>query len=485
MKPEGASYGRARDRRARERWRKGTPVAIIVQHPLSFGRVVTTHMPTRYGDFTLHGYARAPGAEVEHVALVSGDLCSEEPPLVRVHSECFTGDSLGSARCDCGDQLAAALQTIAASPGGVLIYALGHEGRGIGLLGKLRAYGLQDEGADTVDANLALGLPIDSRDYSLSAAILQDLGLDAIRLLSSNPAKQEALESCGVRVAARVGMHVPPRPQNAAYLATKRARMRHDPPPDEAWELLRRGILATAPDPAGAELVTRYGPFASGPVVLAQLGQSLDGFIAPEGGRGVVITGEEDRDHLHRLRALVEAVVVGADTVIADDCQLTVRAVTGDNPVRVLLDPRGRIPATSRVLTDRAAPTLWLTSAPARGPLADHVRVRPIPPGDLAPEHVVDLLRGEGLERVLIVGGGRTVARFVAGGAVDRRVVTTAPVLLGGGVPGIRFEQAGALQAPVRRFLLGQDTCVEFHLAARAAAAPSEASAREVAAPGV
>ncbi|HLS49859.1 MAG TPA: GTP cyclohydrolase II RibA, partial [Actinomycetaceae bacterium] len=422
-------------------------------------------------DFTLHGYARAPGAEVEHVALVSGDLCSEEPPLVRVHSECFTGDSLGSARCDCGDQLAAALQTIAASPGGVLIYALGHEGRGIGLLGKLRAYGLQDEGADTVDANLALGLPIDSRDYSLSAAILQDLGLDAIRLLSSNPAKQEALESCGVRVAARVGMHVPPRPQNAAYLATKRARMRHDPPPDEAWELLRRGILATAPDPAGAELVTRYGPFASGPVVLAQLGQSLDGFIAPRSGVSTQLTGPEDHEHLHRMRALVDCVVIGAATAIADDPRLTTRLVPGDNPVRVVLDPAARVQPTSRLMSDGEAPTLWCvgTDAPTIAPPADHVTILRLATdnrGRFSPGQVRAALRKRGYHRQLIEGGGRLVSAFLAAGELDRLYLTTAPILIGDGVAGISFHGdahlAGALRAPTRRFQLGADVCTEL-----------------------
>lgn len=450
-------------------------MATVVKQGLTVQRVVTTTLPTRHGRFELLGYSRPPAngdqARVEHTALVHRTPTSAaHVPVVRVHSECFTGDSLGSSRCDCGDQLDAALHAIAASPGGALIYALGHEGRGIGLLGKLQAYALQDQGADTVDANLALGFPAEARDYSLSAAILHDLGMGAIQLLSANPAKSEALRKCGITVLSRVGMHVRQRPENAEYLATKRRRMRHDPPPTDAWTLLRQGQLPASLDPEGEDLVARYGPFLTGPVVLAQLGQSIDGFIASATGDFPHITGDEDREHLHRLRALVDAVVVGANTVIADDCALTVRAVTGANPTRILLDPRGRIPPTARVLTDGRAPTLWLTSSGYCADVGEHVTVRRLPRADFAPERLVPLLAQEGYERLLIEGGGRTVSGFVTAGQVDRLFITTAPFLIGDGVPGIRFSgvtgSPAVIRAPVRRFTLGADTCVEFHLSA-------------------
>lgn len=448
-------------------------MATTLDQPFLVQRLVSTRMPTRHGEFTMYGYALPPlngvAPRVEHIALVqAGSRFTHEPPLVRVHSECLTGDALGSCRCDCGDQLDAALRIIADSGAGALVYALGHEGRGIGLLGKLQAYALQDRGADTVDANLALGFPADARDYSLSAAILRDLGMGTIRLLSSNPAKQEALEEFGITVAARVGMHVRPREQNVRYLTTKRLRMRHDRPSDDTWRLLRRGQVRQAYDAEGADLIEQYGPFAAGPVVLAQLGQSLDGFIAPPGGKGTIITGEEDREHLHRLRALVDAVVVGASTVVADDCLLTVRSVTGENPTRVLIDPNGRIPRTSRVLTDGAAPTLWLTAEDVGAAPADHVEIRRLPSEDFTCEKILLALAHGGLDRVLIEGGGRTVSRFVTAGKVDRLFITTAPFLLGEGVPGIRLAGLGeaGMRAPVRQFRRGEDTCVEFHLSA-------------------
>ena len=321
-------------------------------------RLVSTHLPTRHGDFQLLGYRDATG--IDHVALIRGDVSATggPAPLVRLHSECLTGDALGSYRCDCGEQLDAALQAIAHAGRGILIYVRGHEGRGIGLMDKLRAYALQDSGVDTVDANTRLGVPVDARDYVQSAQILHELGSTRIRLLSSNPAKQMALEGLDIDVESRMRLNVRDRAENSAYLATKRARMNHDSPPDrDAWDLLVDGRLPEgALSPDEEDLVLRYGPLVDGnpALVIAQLGQSLDGFIASRTGDACFVTGEEDRKHLHRLRALVDAVVVGAGTVQADDCQLTVRAVSGQNPVRVVVDPHARIPHTTTVLTDPA-----------------------------------------------------------------------------------------------------------------------------------
>ncbi len=421
----------------------------------------------------------------EHVALVWGRNhgFSVEPPLVRVHSECLTGDALGSYRCDCGQQLDAALQKISRATSGALIYVRGHEGRGIGLLNKLRAYALQDHGRDTVDANTELGLPVDARDYSQSAEILRDLGIERLRLLSSNPAKQIALESMGITVVGRQHLHVPAHAESSSYLAVKRARMDHDPaPPVEAWEVLRRGLI-----PVGElvdsqqELVDRYGPLveAGDSLVIAQLGQSLDGFIASRAGDACFVTGEEDREHLHRLRALVDAVVVGAGTVSVDDCQLTVRAVSGTHPVRVVLDPRARIPHTSVLLTDPSAPTLWLVGPDAQLPdrVADHVELHRMESDhDFVPSRLLGFLRERGLCRVLVEGGGVTVSRFLQEGVLDRLFLTSAPLLVGDGVPGIRFDGAdelsGALSAPMRRFVLGEDICSEFNFAAARGGAP-------------
>jgi 3,4-dihydroxy 2-butanone 4-phosphate synthase/GTP cyclohydrolase II len=165
---------------------------------------------------------------IEHVALVAGDIGDGEHVLVRVHSECLTGDILGSLRCDCGPQLQAAMAAVAQEGRGVILYLRGHEGRGIGLMHKLQAYQLQDSGRDTVDANLDLGLPADARDYGIGAQILTDLGVRSMRLLSNNPAKRAGLEGYGLSIAERVPLVVAPNEHNARYLATKAARMGHD-----------------------------------------------------------------------------------------------------------------------------------------------------------------------------------------------------------------------------------------------------------------
>ncbi|MFI7580141.1 dihydrofolate reductase family protein, partial [Kocuria kalidii] len=237
------------------------------------------------------------------------------------------------------------------------------------------------------------------------------------------------------------------------------------------WEALLAGRVPPGRSP-GTELVERYGPIVAhrGPLVLAQLGQSLDGFIASRTGHAEFVTGPEDRAHLHRLRALVDAVVVGVGTVVADDCRLTVRAVPGPHPTRVVLDPSARAPRDSAVLTDGAAPTLWVVGEDADVPAAPapHVAVLRLPVGadGLAPSAVLEALAGRGLQRVLVEGGGRTVSRFLAAGTLHRLYLTTAPMLIGDGVPGIRFPGADhlseALRAPVRRFVLGGDLCTEL-----------------------
>jgi GTP cyclohydrolase II len=182
-------------------------------------------LATRFGAFNIAVFT-VEGALGEIAALTRGSQLGEAIPLVRLHSECLTGDVLGSLRCDCGQQLEAALELIASAPAGVLLY-LPQEGRGIGLANKIRAYALQDQGLDTVDANLALGLPVDRRDYAAAAHILLSLGLRQVRLLTNNPSKTAALEKHGVRVVERVPLAVPPNPLNLEYLRTKADRMGH------------------------------------------------------------------------------------------------------------------------------------------------------------------------------------------------------------------------------------------------------------------
>ncbi|MFJ1667937.1 bifunctional 3,4-dihydroxy-2-butanone-4-phosphate synthase/GTP cyclohydrolase II [Streptomyces bottropensis] len=192
-------------------------------------REAKTQLPTEFGDFTAYGY-RSTVDGVEHVALVHGEIGDGEDVLVRVHSECLTGDIFHSLRCDCGPQLGTSLERVAAEGRGVVVYLRGHEGRGIGLLSKLRAYELQERGRDTLDANLELGLPADARDYGAGAQILVDLGVRSLRLMTNNPQKTDALVRHGLRVTDREPMPVRAGEHNLRYLRTKRDRMGHDLP---------------------------------------------------------------------------------------------------------------------------------------------------------------------------------------------------------------------------------------------------------------
>jgi 3,4-dihydroxy 2-butanone 4-phosphate synthase/GTP cyclohydrolase II len=183
-------------------------------------------VPTEHGTFTCVAY-KSTIDNIEHLAFVKGKITGTEPVLVRVHSECLTGDVFGSRRCDCGPQLDAAMKIVNDAGAGVIVYLRGHEGRGIGIGHKIRAYSLQDEGFDTVDANTELGLPIDSREYGIGAQILADLGVHELRLMTNNPAKYGGLGGYGLKVVERVSLNTVPTPENELYLRTKRERMGH------------------------------------------------------------------------------------------------------------------------------------------------------------------------------------------------------------------------------------------------------------------
>lgn len=221
---------------------RGALGGSIVPEPVppAVERIAEAALPSIYGghDLRIHAF-RAPDG-IEHVALVKGDP-SRGVPLVRLHSECVTGDALGSLRCDCGPQLREALERIAAAPCGVLVYMRGHEGRGIGLGNKIRAYALQDQGKDTLEANLELGLPGDARDWVAGAAILQSLGVDALTLLTNNPNKVSGLEAAGLRVVSQERLEAGSNPFNRAYLHAKRTRMGHQL--SDVWPELVESVI--------------------------------------------------------------------------------------------------------------------------------------------------------------------------------------------------------------------------------------------------
>jgi GTP cyclohydrolase II len=188
-------------------------------------RVVEVRLPTVHGEFRAIGYMDRRTNQ-EQVALVHGEI--GDGALTRVHSECLTGEVFGSTHCECGDQLATAMRMMVADGSGILIYIQGHEGRGIGLLAKLKALQLQEsEGLDTVEANLALGLPVDAREYTVAVEILGDLGVETVRLLSNNPRKRDALEANGIKIAERIPLLIPPNKENQQYLLAKRKRLDH------------------------------------------------------------------------------------------------------------------------------------------------------------------------------------------------------------------------------------------------------------------
>ena len=202
-------------------------IAYRRQHEQLVHRVAEAVIPTPYGPFTAVGYDSEMDGH-QHVALVRGEPAGKDNVLVRMHSECLTGDVFGSLRCDCGTQLQDALRQIAAEGEGVVVYIRGHEGRGIGIMHKLQAYKLQDGGRDTVEANIELGFPADARDYGTGAQILVDLGLSTLRLLTNNPAKRAGLEGYGLKIVDRVPLETTPTTENLRYLQTKRDKMGHE-----------------------------------------------------------------------------------------------------------------------------------------------------------------------------------------------------------------------------------------------------------------
>ncbi|MGZ4151818.1 MAG: GTP cyclohydrolase II RibA [Actinomycetota bacterium] len=388
-------------------------------------------LPTPMGEFHLHAYEAGDGHV--YLALVVGVVDGREGVLTRVHSECLTGDVLGSLRCDCGVQLRTAMREVAAEGAGVVVYATGHEGRGIGLRDKLRAYMLQDGGADTFDANVLLGLPADARRYDDAAAVIAALGIRSIRLLSNNPAKREGLEREGVRVDEVVPLPTAAHLRNVSYLRTKQDRMGHRPPGGESLNGALEEVRDVS-DLLGTPLAREDRPF-----VVVKLAQTLDGRVATTTGDSRWISGIEERRVSHALRAAVDAVAVGIGTVLADDPQLTVRLVPGASPVRVVLDGRLRIPTDARILDEHAATYVYTTgSVPADRRMALRsvgaaVRTVPSSVDGLDLDAVLCDLRQTGVRTLLVEGGARLVTSLFAAGLVDRAIVSVSPMIFGAG----------------------------------------------------
>lgn len=407
-------------------------------------RRTSARIPTRRGSFHLHYYENSAD-EKEHLALVVGDVAGRDDVLVRIHSECFTGDVLGSLRCDCGDQLGRSMRSIAEEGGGVLVY-LRQEGRGIGLLDKLRAYNLQDIGYDTVEANVLLGHEPDERDYAIAARVLEDLDVGSIRLLTNNPAKLEDLKAYDVRVAERVPLPPIVHRHNESYLATKAERMRHvltvaaaegngsrTTPSVGEREALERQIPEISNPRTGESSRTR-------PYVTLSYAQSLDGSITTSRGRPLTLSSEESLTLTHRLRRRHDGILVGIGTVLADDPRLTVRRVEGPSPRPILADSRLRFPLEARML-ETDAPNPWILTTDAadsgrRARLEDLgvrvFRVAATEKGWVDLEEGLERLATEGMESVMVEGGSRIITSVLAGRLADHLVLTVCSTMIGG-----------------------------------------------------
>lgn len=390
-------------------------------------QLTAARIPTPYGSFSLCFYDNNQD-DKEHLALVIGEVNQAEKVLVRIHSECFTGDVLGSRRCDCGEQLQLAMRAIAAEGCGIILY-MRQEGRGIGLYDKLQAYNLQDEGYDTVEANLMLGHGADERDYTLAAYMLRDLGVQSVRLMTNNPTKVEGLQMLGIQVAERVPVQSTVHADNAAYLQTKVERMRH---------LLTIGRNGRSHTPKR-------------PTVTLSYAQGLDGSITTKQGEPTTISGEETLLLTHQLRAQHQAILVGIGTVLADDPRLTVRLVEGTSPQPIILDSQLRLPLDATLWQHIHAPLVF--TAPDADPTkkqalqekgAEVVSVAVVN-GRLSLPAILTHLAQRGVHSLMVEGGATVLTSFLQARLVDKVVLTIAPTFLGG------FRGVGQLEGALPR----------------------------------
>lgn len=422
---------------------------------LTVTRTAGARIPTPEGEFQVSLYASGQD-EKEHLALVYGDVAGREDVLVRVHSECFTGDVLGSLRCDCGVQLEESMQMIAKEGAGVLIY-LRQEGRGIGLANKLRAYNLQEQGYDTVDANLLLGYGADERDYTMAALILKQLRVVSVRLLTNNPIKIESLERSGISVTMRVPLPSRVTAENAAYLLTKVRRMSHllnldthaaAPVSCENGSKLKKTgntksnacVLADDGLQTLSKKIAGHGRRNNRPFVTLSYAQSMDGCIAARPGQQLNLSRQQSLVLTHQLRAMHDAILVGIGTVLADNPQLTVRLVEGNCPQPVIADSHLRLPLDINLLRNHPLRPIIIAGEQAD---VEHqrlleeagARVLRLPSdakGRVLLPVMLERLSELGIKSLMVEGGARIITSFLSERLVDHIVLTVAPVFVGG-----------------------------------------------------
>lgn len=438
-------------------------------------------IPTEAGEFQLIYYPD-PLDGKEHLALVHGDICNQQNVLTRVHSECFTGDVLGSQRCDCGEQLQTAMRQIAQNGSGLIIY-LRQEGRGIGLEQKLLAYNLQDQGHDTVDANLLLGHAEDERDYTHAATILQDLGIQSIQLLTNNPSKINGLKTLGIKVAARIPLVPTITFSNKSYIQTKVQRMQHllDLPNGSALSTggrlvngpsshLPNGSSAPANLPPANLQTCKPAPFPTAiqanldqlaqqaeqhfartglPFVTLSYAQSIDGSIAKgeEGqpGQPLQLSGPQSMRFTHALRAQHSTILVGIGTILADNPRLNVRLIDGPSPQPIILDSTLRCPPNARIFNNHKS-VLIATSNQTMSTQADSshstlsnrepnreiVTIKPAANGQIDLPALLKTLGQRGIRSIMVEGGAQIITSFLAAQLVNQLIITIAPIFVGG-----------------------------------------------------
>ncbi|MFP3867377.1 MAG: GTP cyclohydrolase II RibA [Desulfobacteraceae bacterium] len=409
----------------------------MVTKPLEVTRRVQARIPTEWGEFELILYEDNQDYK-ENLALVRGHIVGQKDVLVRVHSECFTGDVLGSQRCDCGAHLLRAMQVIAEAKAGVLVY-LRPKGGGLALLKKLQAYHLQDQGLDTMAANLGLDHHPDERDFDIAALILKDLGVRSIRLLTTNPPKIERLENLGVGIMDRVPLESRTTLDNASYSGSRLEHRPHMALPQSSANFCEDQSLGAKLQEIkseGADNRRKKGR----PLVTLTYAQSLDGSIAARPGHPLTISCSQSRVFTHCLRAVHDAILVGIGTVLADNPRLTVRLVPGESPQPVLLDSRLRFPSYAHLLQDgNRRPWIATTAAAEPGRQDDLERqgalIFRLPVGSCGGIDLAALLAklGEmGVNSLMVEGGAQVINSFISSYLVDQVIITVAPVLVGG-----------------------------------------------------
>lgn len=416
-------------------------------------REVTTFIPNLEGMFRLSLYTNNSD-EKEHLALIHGTVENQKDVLTRIHSECFTGDVLGSHRCDCNAQLHMAMEQISKADRGVLIY-LRQEGRGIGLLNKLRTYELQDRGYDTVEANEMIGKEADERSYQMAARILEDLGIQSIHLLTNNPGKVEGLENEGIIINKRIELRAPVTDKNYHYLKTKSERLGHilgfknpvrnSPAYKHVFSKFKELYLS--------QLSNRTNPR---PLVTLSYAQSIDGSIASNLNEQTTISCKESLQLTHALRALHQGILVGIGTVLSDNPQLTVRLHEGKNPRAIILDSQLRIPMNCNLLNNKDQLPIIVTTESNNSPKAIKLSEKGVKLLHTQPDssHHIDLkkmmalLYDIGIQSLMVEGGSEIITSFLRQQLVDLFLITISPQFLGG-IRGVRkFQRDNSLSTP-------------------------------------